>query len=583
MLEATKKTPAAETAQIPDAMLDSSRLHSISKQRRNNTWAAIVAACVVLICLFGGLGAVGLLGPDEPRYAWIARAMAETGDWITPRLYGQPWFEKPILYYWAAALGFRLHLPSELAARLPSAIAALASALALGWLGWKHYGGEEFFLENPALLAPLIFSTTVAAIGFSRAATPDMLFSAAIALAMAAASSVLRGRAALRAASNAVLTGQGREEFALASFGIFLGLAVLAKGPAAVILAGGAIGLWALGASEWRAALRLVHPIVIGSFCLVALPWYVRCAARNPDFLHVFIFQHNFERYLTPVFQHRQPFWFFAWITLLAMLPWTVLLISVGQEGLRVWREKSWTHSPGFFYACWAFFPVIFFSLSQSKLPGYILPAIAPLALLCAASAPRAFQKSRTRAILVSLGISLVWTALALLTFFMARKFPLAGPGRFAPTAIAEFTIVIAMLVVWAMLFAGIRQNLWMTVTICSLTVAASVAVATTLILPALDTFLSARPHAAFLRGDLHPDRIFTYHLNRSWTYGLAFYFRRELPEWSPQDPDAALVLTNRRGLDEIVTAGRFQGELNETAEGILYVPISQVPASEAQ
>ena len=83
---------------------------------------------------------MGLLGPDEPRYAWIARAMAETGDWITPRLYGQPWFEKPILYYWAAALGFRLHLPPELAARLPSAFAALAAALAIGWLGWKHYG-----------------------------------------------------------------------------------------------------------------------------------------------------------------------------------------------------------------------------------------------------------------------------------------------------------------------------------------------------------------------------------------------------------------------------------------------------------
>src|SRR6202034_725298 len=245
MLEAVKETPAVETPQIRGAMLDSSRLNSLSKERRNNIWAAVIAACVVFICLFSGLGAVGLLGPDEPRYAWIARAMAETGDWITPRLYGQPWFEKPILYYWAAALGFRIHLPSGVASRLPSAIAALAAALAISWLGWKHYGVAEGFHESPALLAPLIFSTSVAAIGFSRAATPDMLFSAFIALAMFSASDILRSRELLRTEPEMVSRNSRHENLDFAFFGVFLGLAVLAKGPAAMILAGGALGLWA--------------------------------------------------------------------------------------------------------------------------------------------------------------------------------------------------------------------------------------------------------------------------------------------------------------------------------------------------
>jgi 4-amino-4-deoxy-L-arabinose transferase-like glycosyltransferase len=556
-------------------MLDSTGLSSPAKQRHNDIWAAIIAACVIFICLFSGLGAVGLLGPDEPRYAWIARAMAETGDWITPRLYGQPWFEKPALYYWAAGLGFRLNLPAEWAARLPSAIAALAAALTIGWLGWKHYGVEESFRKSPAFLAPLIFSTSVAAIGFSRAATPDMLFSAFIGLAMASAAIVFWGRGALRATADAVQTSRRHEKLALASFGVLLGLAVLAKGPAALILAGGAIGVWAAATIQWRPALLLFHPIAIASFCLVALPWYVLCAVRNPDFVHVFIFQHNFERYLTPVFQHRQPFWFFVWITLLAMLPWTVLLISAGQEGLRIWRERSWAHSPGFFYACCAIFPIIFFSLSQSKLPGYILPAIAPLALLCGISVPRAFQKSRSGAILIGLGISLVWIVLAFSPFFMARKVPLTE--RIGPPLIAGLAITISVLVL-AILFAGIRQNLLAVVGICSLAVAAAVAVAGLRILPAMDPYLSARPHAVFLRGDLRPDRIYTYHLNRSWNYGLAFYLRRELPEWSPQEPDAALVLTNRKGLDEMVKAGRVQGELNETEQGILYVPISPIP-----
>ena len=124
--------------------------------------------------------------------------MAETGDWVTPRLYGTPWFEKPVLYYWAAALGFRLHLPAEWAARLPSAFAALAAAIAIGWLGWKHYGSGEDWSRAPCLLAPAMFCTSVAAIGFARAATPDMLFAASITLAMACAASVLRRSGDLR-------------------------------------------------------------------------------------------------------------------------------------------------------------------------------------------------------------------------------------------------------------------------------------------------------------------------------------------------------------------------------------------------
>ena len=280
----------------------------------------------MLVCLFGHLGAIGLVGPDEPRYAWIARAMASTGDWVTPRLYGQPWFEKPVLYYWAAALGFLLHLPAEWAARLPSAFAALAAAIAIGWLGWKFYGGRGRPLTSSRLLAPLIFSTSVAAIGFARAAGPDMLFAATLTLAIASAAVVLRQQGAFLNPPRESQDRRASDSLALAIFGGALGLAVLAKGPAAVVLAGGAVGMWALATRRWREALRLAHPVAIAAFCVVALPWYVLCAKRNPDFLRVFIFQHNFERYLTPIFQHRQPFWYFVPISILGLLPWTACL-----------------------------------------------------------------------------------------------------------------------------------------------------------------------------------------------------------------------------------------------------------------
>lgn len=533
-----------------------------------------MSAAAIAICLFGNLGAIGLTGPDEPRYAWIARAMAETGDWITPRLYGQPWFEKPILYYWAAAIGFLLHLPAEWAGRLPSACAGLAAALAIAWLAKKHYSGDAISVASPVLLAPLLFATSVAAIGFARAATPDMLFSASIAAAMACAASVFRCAGALRG-TESVKSRESRGDYVLLLlFGVFLGLAVLAKGPAAIILAGGAIALWALATKHWRAAIRVAHPIVIAAFCVIAIPWYALCAARNPDFLRVFIWQHNFERYATPMFQHRQQFWYFGPIVLLALLPWTVLLWPVAQEGLRLWRQKTWANSPGFFFACWAVWPVVFFSFSQSKLPGYILPAIPPLALVCAVGATRALRESRFNARAIFAGIGATWVVLGIAAAFSKL------PGRvelFGTFSIPVGVVAAALAFVAGILLAAvvISGNLARVILLTSVLVAASVELASLTLLPALDPIVSARPHAEFLRNDQRPDRIFTYQLRRNWIYGSNFYFRRELPEWSPDDPSPALVLTTPAGLDQIRNLGRVSGEIEQSQPGLVYVPIT--------
>ncbi len=184
--------------------------------------------------LFGGLGALGLVGPDEPRYAAIAREMAQTGDWVTPRLYGRPWLEKPVLYYWAAASAFRLFGVSEFAARLPGALGALLATLATAWAALRIFGIEA------AWLTLLILPTTIGMFTFARGASPDMIFSASLALtAVAAAELLAKPRPGL---------------LARLAFGVFLGAAALAKGPAAVILAAGAIFLWALGSRQWRAA-----------------------------------------------------------------------------------------------------------------------------------------------------------------------------------------------------------------------------------------------------------------------------------------------------------------------------------------
>jgi 4-amino-4-deoxy-L-arabinose transferase-like glycosyltransferase len=365
---------------------DSRALEPAPKQSLFSRSLWFVAIVITLyFCYFYQLGVVGLMGPDEPRYAWIARDMAESGDWITPRLYGNPWFEKPPLYYWGAALSFKFFGVSETTARLPSAIAALLATLALAWLAWRVYGSAT------ARWLLLLLPSTAGMIGFSHSAATDMPFSAMLTCAMVPAAvllgmvpsptsretgEIVRDHAAGLSRNASLVTA--------ALFGLFLGYAMLAKGPAAIVLSGGAIICWAAYTKRWAAIKRLLHPVAIGVFCAVALPWYVLCAWRNPDFLRVFILEHNFKRFLTPEFQHIQPFWYYAGIVLIAFLPWTPALLWALVTGIRGLIRRERLSDMSCFLLCWALFCLVFFTISRSKLPGYILPAIPAIGLLLA-------------------------------------------------------------------------------------------------------------------------------------------------------------------------------------------------------
>ena len=583
-------------------MLNSPFLETTNKaadqgvEQRKRTFAAACAVVLAIwICLFSHLGALGLLGPDEPRYAWIARSMAQTGDWVTPRLYGAPWFEKPILYYWTAGVGFLLHFSDEWAARLPSALAALFAALCIGWLAWRFEGADhrgardegKFCPWSPMLLAPLVFSTSVAAIGFARAATPDMMFASSLTLAMAAAAVVLQQAGALHgsAGSNtAAPRNRIRNSAPLLLFGAFLGLAVLAKGPAGIILAGGAVLIWSLATRRWRPAFHLLHPYAIVAFCVVALPWYAVCAARNPAFLRVFILQHNFERYFTPMFHHPQPFWFFVPIMLLAVLPWTALLIPAARDDLRLWREGTWDDSPAFFFACWTLFPVVFFSFSDSKLPSYILPSIPALALILGITLARLIDEESSLSSAIFAVLGLTWLGLAAGGLAWLRHLTATAYGSAAfrsgmanPDALARgpFLAGIVLAAVAGIAIAILsktrrRATIWISLLLtCVL-----IEIAGTSTLPDLDPYFSARPVGTLLQRDLYPQRLFIYELPRAWQYGLDFYLGRDLREWSAEDLNAALVLTTPRGLADLERKGYVQGAPTEPYEKIVFAPI---------
>ena len=477
-------------------------------------WGIPLILAVLWVCLFSGLGAIGLLGPDEPRYAAIARAMAETHDWITPRLWGTPWFEKPVLYYWAAGIAMRVFGVGEFAARLPSALAGLLAVIAASWAALRSYG------FGAAWYCLLMLPASVAMIGFSRSAGPDMLFAAFLTCSMAIAFEMLQT--------------QNPGAFSRILFGFFLGVAVLAKGPAAVILAGGATLLWAAFSRQWAAPFRFLHPLVIAVFCVTALPWYVLCALRNPDFLRVFIWQHNFERYTTPIFEHRQPVWFYGYIVPLAVLPWILFLLG-GLWGL---RRKLRFDSNDLFFACWALFPILFFSLSQSKLPGYILPAIPPLFVLLGRWVSESSTKASQGAFLAlaCTGVALMLLAIAVPTF-----------GTKNPYAFGKAPIVAAGVIFvsgTAVCILAFRKRTMMALGLAAVLVLGTVETANLVVLPKLDGLISYRQLAAKLqRNGVAEQSLAIYQVSRSLNYGLDYYLNRELPEWRPNQAQPEWIL----------------------------------------
>jgi 4-amino-4-deoxy-L-arabinose transferase-like glycosyltransferase len=506
-------------------------------------WAAMIIVTLA-ICYFSNLGAIGFVGPDEPRYAWIARDMAESGDWITPRLYGKPWFEKPVLYYWMAGLSFKIFGVSEAAARLPSAICALFATLALAWLAWRVYG------EETARWLLLLLPTSVGMIGFSHAAATDMPFSAMVAIAMVCAAVVLG------LAENEHTSILPRTPWlALILFGFFLGLAVLAKGPAAIILSGGGVFFWALFTKRWRDAFRLLHPIAIVSLCATALPWYILCARRNPDFFRVFIVEHNFKRYLTPEFQHIQPFWYYVPVILAAFLPWAIPLVWVIVTKRAGLSNANRAEHLQLLFWLGAIFCFLFFSASKSKLPGYILPAIFLLGFVFAREILLLAATRRKVLSWLCFGSAALFLVSGALFGFMLHSKTMLQQAQYGAISISSF-FALPLLVIWYF-FRGKQKS---TDSLYLQTLCSAFYCAALLLFPfgIIDKYVSSRDLArTILEQKIVPvEQIRTYHVQRARNYQLAFYFHREINEFDPNDKTVRGVITSVSGARELASAG---------------------------
>jgi 4-amino-4-deoxy-L-arabinose transferase-like glycosyltransferase len=530
----------------------------------------LVAVCGFLF--FYGLRSFGLVGADEPRYAQIAREMLNRSDWVTPTLDGKPWLEKPPLYYWQAMLVYGVARDfvagsesnassqsdgadgvSEETARLPAAIDAVLMIAAIYFFLRRFRPGAE-------VDGALITASCAGVIGFARAAATDMPLTATFAIAMLAWYGWY----------------ESRRRAGLAVFYVFLGLGILAKGPVAPVLAAVIVILFAVARRDWKCVWRTIWLPGIVLFLLVALPWYVAVQRQNPGFFRFFILEHNLARFSTSVYHHPEPFWFYLPVFLLAMTPWTMWLIAAVIERARLlWQERRESERDpdnawGIFLIIWMIVPVVFFSASQSKLPGYILPAVPAGALLVtdylAARREENVAFSRSLAILHGMVCGLLVFA-ALAAASVAANHHL-GPGMGVYVAAAIGAILGLGVAIAVAMKSGPRLVRPATL----IAVVVSVAALIRLAAPVIDATQSARATAQTIRAFSHePVPVALYHVNRTVEYGLEFYLNRPTQKYEEgQVPSEAHLL---------VTASSADSGLKQLLDGRKVSYLTSVPA----
>ena len=325
----------------------------------------LVLALVVVgfASFFLKLGSIGLIGPDESRYAQVARDMMERADWVTPKLQGEPWLDKPPLYYWAAAGSMRLLGETEAALRLPSALAASATCLAVACIGAWWFGFAT------GLRSALVLSASLGMILYGRAAIMDALLTLALTIGLGAYALYVTTRPSV---------------WWLLTASVALGFGFLAKGPIAI-----ALPLLIVVPFHWlehrrgtetrRPTLPGVAHLALSLMCFLAvvMPWHVAILEKTGwEYVEIFFLQNNVDRFFTTVHRHPGPFYYYLPVLGVALLPWS------GFAPAAIVRAVRAVESRRLFLLLWIAMPLLFFSVSRSKLPGYVLPVLPPFALL---------------------------------------------------------------------------------------------------------------------------------------------------------------------------------------------------------
>ena len=385
----------------------------MTKLAESNFMWWILAAAVVFVYLFGLH--LPLVGPDEPRYAQVAREMFERGDWITPTLGAFEWFEKPALLYWLQIVGYKIFGVNEFAARFGSALFGLGTFASLWILGrFGRIKETEQESVDVANLLALIAATMLGILVFSRAASFDIIVTFPLTASLVGFFIADRSE-----------NGEGRKRtLGLTSFYFLAGIAVLAKGLIGIVFPFGIVAVYFLLSRRFPSKQFLISLLWgIPLLLLVAATWNLPMYLTHGwKFIDEFYIQHHFQRYTSNRFQHPQPFYFYFWVLPLMTLPWLPWFFGGLYSSVRErFRSAASVGSDGDsalinFAIAWITVPLLFFSVSGSKLPGYILPAVPGTALITGLFVSRSTSTSagRRNAILAVAATMLIAVAIAL-------------------------------------------------------------------------------------------------------------------------------------------------------------------------
>lgn len=468
-----------------------------AKQR---IYALTSLAAISAVVFFFGLADVGLIGPDEPRYAEVAREMYVSGDYISPRLCGCLWFEKPALSYWMAAASYRVFDVGEFGARAPSAICAAVSVLFL------FFSLSRAISLRFGFLAAISLATTAIFIGYARAANMDMPLSASMCIALLS--------------FYLAYESEGRKRLAWWVAGsAATGLSALAKGLPGVALIVGILVMTDL-LSGRRLVKRWQEPALgLAVFLAVAGTWYLPVILRHGDgFIQEFFLNHHFKRYLRDRYHHTQPVYFFPGILIAGVLPWTFFLIPAVARLRRLKLRGADARGRLLLLAwVWLLLPLIFYSFSSSKLPGYILPIFPAASIIIAAEIEDIWRGRRSRLLTAAVWI----TALATVTIAAGvpvylRREPVPIEG--VRLVLVMIPLGFALLGSWFALFRRGAAFIGATTGFTVSLIAASVI----LILPHLSEELSLKRLSTEVAAALRPNEKIAFYLNKE--YAPVFY-----------------------------------------------------------
>ena len=392
---------------------------------------AIVAMLLFAVLWFGTLGQRDLFDPDEGRYAGIPAAMVDTGDWLTPRLNDFKYFEKPVLQYWGTAVAFKIFGKNNASARSWTALLGFSTALFSMLVAFRLYGSRA------AIYTFLISISYFMVVAFAHYLTLDMALSAFVVMGIGSLVIAHSGQPGESQTRNWMLVGWAA-----------LALATLTKGLVAVVLPAATVVVYSIWQRDWKLwkNLHLFKGLLL--YLLISAPWFIAVSIANPEFAKFFFIHEHFDRYTSDAHNREGPIYYFIPYLLLGLCPWLITsLRSLLLPAFKWLPDKPGQFDPERFMWTFVVVTFCFFSLGQSKLPGYILPILPLIAVLSGGQIDRRGRVDADRWVMLFLG--LVWLIGAFnIEQLASGHYPAQQWNSYAPWLIGSGSLLLLSFVV---------------------------------------------------------------------------------------------------------------------------------------